>query len=72
MKKLLSLVFVVAMMAAAGSSYAEYVCQVSADPEKNVGFCLELSTGNGDMCFTSGDGPACYKTLGVKEGLILN
>ncbi|WP_315821832.1 hypothetical protein [Paraflavitalea speifideaquila] len=38
---------------------AKYVCTVSSDASKNTGKCRALSSGNGDMCFTSGTGTAC-------------
>ncbi len=41
---------------------SEYFCIVSSAPSDNVNFCRALSSGNGDMCFTSGPGPACSST----------
>ena len=43
---------------------AKYSCTVSSDPDQNTGHCRALSSGNGDMCFTFGTGPACSGTSG--------
>lgn len=41
------------------SLFAERVCTVSSDPDKNGGFCREISGGGGDACYVSGSGTAC-------------
>ncbi len=40
----------------------KYVCIVSSTAANNTGKCRALSSGNGDMCFTSGTGTACSST----------
>lgn len=48
------------------SASATYQCVVSASGG-NDGFCRKLSSGNGDMCFTFGEGPACSSTIGEQD-----
>lgn len=49
------------------SAYAGYECTVSSTPSNNTGHCRALSSGNGDMCFTFGEGPACSGDREVEE-----
>lgn len=41
---------------------AGYVCGVAAAGPNN-GHCRVLSSGNGEMCFTYGEGPSCGFTM---------
>ena len=34
-------------------------CQVSSNPENNIGHCRNFSEGK-DICYPSGEGPECY------------
>lgn len=53
-----------------------YECTVSSDKSQNAGYCKELSSGNGDMCFIFGedDDVRCNKTncIGCVEDPIIN
>lgn len=61
MKKLLaaSTLFVFFIGSNVAQSSLGYKCTTSSNPENNTGKCRELSSGNGDMCFTYGEGTAC-------------
>lgn len=65
MKKLLIGTFILVGLSFSGISVfgTTYSCSVSSDESQNDGFCRALSSGNGDMCFTYGQGPACSGTI---------
>lgn len=52
----------VSIFSIATAEKMRYECTVSSVEENNVGVCKELSSGNGDMCFNFGSGPACNDT----------
>lgn len=56
---LLGILFISSFLISNGTTYS---CIVSSDATLNVNHCRALSSGNGDMCFTFGIGPACYET----------
>lgn len=59
MKRLLRSSLFLLVLCLTFSTYAGYECTVSSIPANNTGHCRALSSGNGDMCFTYGEGPAC-------------
>lgn len=64
MKKLKLFIAAFALIFVSGTTYATvYSCIVSPVAEENQGHCRVLSSGNGNMCFTFGIGPACESTM---------
>lgn len=53
----------VSIFSMATAEKMRYECTVSSSEENNTGVCRSLSSGNGDMCFNFGSGPACNGTV---------
>lgn len=55
------LAFMAAVLFGIGTSLSasEIYCTVSSDADENFGVCRALSSGNQEMCFSFGVGPAC-------------
>ncbi len=42
-------------------------CQVSSNPENNLGHCQVEPYGTAELCYLSGEGPACSGSIDTDE-----